>query len=106
EFFEQQLQRGYSPALFKALLINGARSVNQIYDLRVRKALNYQGWGLVNLTNTLPLSLTNSSEPERWPVWFIDQSPTNVITTGQKHTWKLVLSSEAQSLPLRATLVW
>src|SRR5207244_10744703 len=28
EFFEQKLQRGFSPALMKALLINGARSVN------------------------------------------------------------------------------
>jgi len=105
EFFEQQLQRGYSPALFKALLINGARSVNQNYDLRVRKILNLQGWGLVQMANSLPAGLTNPA-PEQWPMRFIDQSPTNVITTGQRHTWKVALSSEAQALPLRATLVW
>lgn len=106
EFFEQKLKQGYSPALFKAMLINGARSVNSNYDLRVRKALNIQGWGLVNLTNSLAVPLTNLSEPSHWPVRFIDQSPTNVITTGQTHTWRVVLSPEARSLPLRATLVW
>jgi len=29
----------------KALLINGARSVNPNYDLQVRTPLNFQGWG-------------------------------------------------------------
>ncbi|HUL51500.1 MAG TPA: S8 family serine peptidase, partial [Candidatus Nitrosotalea sp.] len=106
EFFEQQLHQGFSPALFKALLINGSRSVNQNYDLQVRKSLNIQGWGLVNLTNSLPSALTNQTDETQWPIRLVDQSPTNVLTTGQSHTWKVALSPDAQSLPLRATLVW
>ena len=48
-----------TPALMKAMIINGARSVNDIYDLDVKKTeggdnRNYQGWGLVNLSNSLP----------------------------------------------------
>src|SRR5262249_31744226 len=45
EFFEQRLHLTNSPALMKALLINGARSVGQLYDLQVRNSLNLQGWG-------------------------------------------------------------
>ena len=35
EFFEQRLGRTNSPALMKALLINGARSVSTLYDFNV-----------------------------------------------------------------------
>src|SRR5206468_4449021 len=32
--------------------------------------------------------------------------PTNALATGQRHNWNLALSSEAQVVPLRLTLVW
>ena len=82
EFFEQRLQRRFSPALMKALLINGARNVNPTikgYDLQVTKTINYQGWGLVNLTNSLPVPLTNTTDEASCPLRLFDQSPTNVI---------------------------
>ncbi|PYM12382.1 MAG: hypothetical protein DME18_11560, partial [Verrucomicrobia bacterium] len=106
EFFEQRLRRGFSPALMKALLINGARSVNGNYDLSATNAINFQGWGLVNLSNSLPAALTNVTDEASWPVRFFDQSPTNALATGQRHNWNLALSSEAQVVPLRLTLVW
>jgi len=106
EFFERKLTRGFSPALMKALLINGARPVNANYDLRVRTPLNFQGWGLVNLTNSLPSGLTNTSGEASWPVRFVDQSPDNALATGESHTWNLSLSTNAQFVPLRVTLVW
>jgi subtilisin family serine protease/subtilisin-like proprotein convertase family protein len=106
EFFEQKLGRGFSPALMKALLINGARSVNPNYDLQVRTPLNFQGWGLVILTNSLPDVLTNASDEASWPIRFVDQSPENSLATSQHHTWTLTVSSNAVFLPLRATLVW
>lgn len=106
EFFERKLSRGFSPALMKALLINGARSVNPDYDLEVNTSLNFQGWGLISLTNSLPSVLTNVSDEASWPVRFIDQSPTNALATGQRHTWTLKVSSNALFLPLRATVVW
>ncbi|HKS38959.1 MAG TPA: LamG-like jellyroll fold domain-containing protein, partial [Verrucomicrobiae bacterium] len=106
EFFERKLSRGFSAALMKALLINGARPVNPNYDLQVRTPLNFQGWGLVNLTNSLPSSLTNTSGTASWPVQFVDQSPDNALATGESHTWNLTLSTNAQFVPLRVTLVW
>ena len=57
EFFEQRIGRTNSPALMKALLINGARSLGNPYDLRTDNFLNQQGWGLANLTNSLPVWL-------------------------------------------------
>jgi len=106
EFFERKLARGFSPALMKALLINGARPVSGNYDLQVRTPLNFQGWGMVNLTNSLPTILTNSGGEASWPVRFIDQSPDNALATGERHTWNLSVSTNAEFLPLRVTLVW
>ena len=107
EFFRDQLKREASPALMKALLINGARTVSQIYDLNPRSLINYQGWGLANLQNSIPTGMTNTDE-RTWPARFFDQEPTNAVATGQSRSWKLDLSSvpEATASPLRVTLVW
>src|SRR5207247_9715751 len=91
EFFEQKLQRRFRPALMKALLINGARSVNANYDMRVSNAINFQRWGLVNLTNSPPAELTNATGERTWTVRFFDQDPTNGLGTGQRHAWNLGL---------------
>ena len=45
----------------KALLINGARSVGNLYDFRVQNTINYQGWGLVKLNNSLPPGISTPS---------------------------------------------
>src|SRR5262249_4554804 len=108
EFFEQRLKIPFSPALLKALVINGARSVNPNvprYDLAVTNSVKIQGWGLVNLTKSLPAALTNTDQ-QTWPLRFFDQSPTNTLATGQRHTWDLSLSTNGQLVPLRVTLVW
>ena len=34
-----------SPALLKALLINGARSSGTLYDFQIDPLINFQGWG-------------------------------------------------------------
>ncbi len=106
EFFEQVLKRSYSPALFKALLINGARSVGPLYDLSPQGFINYQGWGLANLTNSLPSGLTNATQEASWPMRFIDQSPTNALGTGQSRSWQFRLAGEAFERPLRITVAW
>jgi len=99
-----------SPALMKALLINGARSVNPLYDFRVRSPENnYQGWGLIKLPTTLPPAITNLSAGQLLQpssIWFVDQSPTNALATGQGQTYTVTVTTNAQSLPLRITLVW
>lgn len=109
EFFEQKLpvnlRHTNSPAMMKALLINGAYSVNPKYDLSPRKTLNIQGWGMPMLTNVIPASLTNGNFLEG-PLVMVDQSTTNSLATGQSATWDLKLSEDVQSYPLRFTLVW
>lgn len=109
EFFETRLRVTNSPALYKALLINGARSVNTLYDFEVRNPINSQGWGLPQLPNSLPGSLTNGVPATGTAsLWLFDQSPTNALATGQRQTRRLELSEEALGLqrPLRVTLVW
>ena len=106
EFFEHVLKRDYSPALFKALLINGARSIGTLYDLSPQAYANFQGWGLANLTNSLPTALTNATSEADWPIRFIDESPTNALTTGQSRSWRLNLTEQAQLGALRITLAW
>jgi subtilisin family serine protease/subtilisin-like proprotein convertase family protein len=89
-----------SPALMKALLINGARSIAR-YSLEVDKVSNLQGWGLVNITNSLPQhSPGNLAE---WPVRFFDQETTG-LTTGQSATRRITVNSDSEAL--RMTLVW
>ena len=76
EFF-QRLNLTNSPALMKALLINGARSAGPLYDLDPTGAINYQGWGLPSLPNSIPgVPLTNLAAQgvTASPVLFFDQS--------------------------------
>jgi subtilisin family serine protease/subtilisin-like proprotein convertase family protein len=108
EFFGQRLGRTNSPALMKALVINGARSAGPLYDFHVQTATNFQGWGLLNLPNSLPgvLSNLNSSAGTPSSLLVLDQSPSTALATGQARTRFLSLTPAAQALPLRITLVW
>lgn len=114
EYFESQApagQRGarMSPALMKGLLINGARSLTEYYDIAVNAAANYQGWGLPFLPATLSSFSTNSHSSivdKRWRLRFSDQSPAEAVATGESRTWKITLSTNASVQPLRVTLVW
>ncbi len=108
EFLATRLDRQGSPALLKALLINGARSVGGTrYDFQVQNAKNFQGWGLVRARNSIPGGLTNFSAGLPSSMWFVDQSPTNALATGQSQTRQLTLPlGSARSQPLRVTLVW
>ncbi len=107
EFFEQRLQRAFTPALFKALLINGARTVTSGYFFELRNFQNFQGWGLIHLTNSLPeIWDDTASQEDEWPVRFFADPATNVLATGQTHAWDLDLVEDATFVPLRVTLVW
>ena len=100
EYFESILNEPFSPALMKALLINGARTVNSIYDVQVRKIYNLQGWGIPTLTNSLPMALTNTADRSGWPVRFFDMGTNNALATGQAHTWDLRLSHQRRQRAL------
>ena len=110
EFFQARSNfLTFSPALMKALLINGANPL-QNYDLQVNTGLNSQGWGMPSLTNSLPIVMTNITAGNRdtMPVIFRDQSPTRVLATGQSNAWNLALNptGNAPNQDLRITLVW
>ncbi len=107
EFFGQGLKRTNSPALLKAMLINGARSLGSPWDFCVTNPLNAQGWGRLNLPTSLPGILTNlNSAPAASSMWLIDQDPAQALATGQSCTRVVTVAPEARALPLRVTLVW
>ena len=107
EFFEQRLHLTNSPALMKALLINGARSLGNAYNFSVTNNLNLQGWGLIQLPGSLHSSLSNLNATAA-SMFVYDQSPTNALATGQRHTRRFKLNNPTAQLnyPLRVTLVW
>ena len=105
EFF-QRSGRTNSPALMKALLINGARSLVASGAFELRNGTNSQGWGLINLTNTLPLGLSNAFAQTAAAMQLFDQSPDSALATGQSQTRYVCLSASATNYPLRITLVW
>ncbi|MHB8522661.1 MAG: S8 family serine peptidase, partial [Limisphaerales bacterium] len=104
EFFGRQLTLTASPALFKALLINGARPASPAYDFQTASPINYEGWGLINLPNSIPAGLTR--RPTGAPLWFVDQSAATALATGQSQSWSVTVAPDGQALPLRVTLVW
>jgi subtilisin-like proprotein convertase family protein len=91
-----------SPALMKALLINGARSIGN-YHPAVGSSGNLEGWGIANITNSMPLYASVSPDPTTWPVRFFDQE-TNALVSGDSQTRTITLSSNQPAM--RMTLVW
>ena len=108
EFFEQRLGVTKSPALMKALLINGARSIGS-YNLQVQNSINFQGWGIVNLTNTIQQQLAaQPSPPPSAGKYYFDQNVSQALATGDSRTYNIHINADsgAQDLPLRITLAW
>ncbi|NOS70104.1 MAG: S8 family serine peptidase [Verrucomicrobia bacterium] len=112
EFFEKRMQPDFgptkrpSPALMKALLINGSRSVGSLYDFQVQNSINYQGWGLVRLRNSLHSNLTNGIAAPTNSLKFYEQSPAAALATGESVTRYFSFSDAARTVPMRVTLVW
>ena len=108
EFFQQGLKRTNSPALLKAMLINGARALGGPWDFCVTNALTAQGWGRLNLPTSLPGILTNlnSAAVAASSMWLFDQDPAQALGTGQSCTRVVSVAPGARALPLRVTLVW
>jgi subtilisin-like proprotein convertase family protein len=104
QYYEQTLHLTNSPALMKALVINGARSVNGIYDLGVGSSVNHQGWGLANLPTSLLATNPNPTAPA--PAFFVEQSLTNALATGDQRTYNLFVDPAAIDSTLRITLAW
>lgn len=96
-----------SPALLKALLINGSRSSGTIYDYQIDPLVNYQGWGLPNLNNSMPQSFFETDDNHTSSVQFFDQDTERSLGTGDSVSWDLNISTNgARAFPLRVSLVW
>jgi subtilisin-like proprotein convertase family protein len=108
QYFEQRQGLTNSPALMKALVINGARSVNDSYDFNHDNPVNLQGWGLPSLTNSLPVqeSVQPDATVTSGTMIFYDEHPSRALATGQSFTRTVTVSSNGASVPLRFTLVW
>ncbi len=104
EFCNEHSMSNASPALLKALMINGARSLGNGYNFQVQNDLNLQGWGIIQLTNSIPASLFSNSTAQATLAF--DQDPTNVLSTGESQTHVIQLSPGARFDPLKVTLVW
>ncbi len=106
EFLQGQLKITPSPALLKALLINGSRSLGVQYDFNVQTlGANEQGWGMPNIANCIPPSLTNGSTTPS--VVFVDQSPKDALATGQSQSYAVnCADGNSSNSPIRITLVW
>lgn len=105
QFFQQRLLQTNSPALMKALLINGARALASGFAPHTVGATNLQGWGLAQLPNSLPPALTNQGSASSSMLLF-DQTPAEALTTGEQRTRLVAVDPAARTLPLRVTLAW
>jgi subtilisin-like proprotein convertase family protein len=106
DFFTNQWKTLPTPALLKAMLINGARQTWD-YNFEVNVTTpNAQGWGLINLTNALQHGIT-STNGVGCSTFILDQNPTNALATGDSQTFYVsVTNASAQFQPLRITLAW
>jgi subtilisin-like proprotein convertase family protein len=107
DFFTNQWQMLPSPALMKAMIINGARQTAN-YSFQVQNSINFQGWGLVNLPDSLPVGITtNLTTPTPCSSFILDQNPSTALATGDSQTFFVtVTNAQAVFQPLRVTLAW
>ncbi|MFO1476928.1 MAG: S8 family serine peptidase [Verrucomicrobiota bacterium] len=114
DYYTNRLNLDPSPALLKALLINGARSVNAKYDFDVNNTVTAQGWGGVCLSNSVPVSLHSNSVALRLaaltngpsPMLIFDQDPARALATRDQRTLIITTDPSARGQNLRFTLVW
>ncbi|MEW6305193.1 MAG: putative Ig domain-containing protein [Verrucomicrobiota bacterium] len=108
EYLERLGFTNYSPALLKALLINGALPLDQNYSLDTKASVNHQGWGRPYLPTTIPevWETLGTNQQNLWPVQFVDQNPTNALATGQSHVYTIGVQTNSTDYQLRVTLVW
>ena len=95
-----------SPAMLKALLINGADDLAGGDDgnggILTHIPNNDQGWGRVNLRNIIE-ALPDSPNASRGPRIFSDQS---VAFSAYSQDHLICVRPHAQARPMRVTLVW
>ncbi|HTV43288.1 MAG TPA: LamG-like jellyroll fold domain-containing protein [Candidatus Sulfotelmatobacter sp.] len=96
-----------SPALLKGLAINGALTTEPQYYPQINGSINYEGWGLPTLPNTIVPGITNVLNVP-CSTFFRDQSLSNALATGESETFIVNMNSNdfGNYLPLHVTLAW
>jgi len=102
EFFTARRAQSPSPALLKALLVNGARSLGGAIGFAPRTTTNSQGWGLVNLPASLPPTNTTGAAS----MLCFEQSAGAALATGEAWVRRVEVGESAAGKPLRITLAW
>ena len=102
QFFTNTFSATPSPAMLKAMLINGSQVTSSSYDYDPQDSINYEGWGLVNLPDSLPPGVVNRLGVP-CSAFIQDQNSTNALATGDSQTFYVSLTN---GLPLRVTLAW
>jgi alpha-tubulin suppressor-like RCC1 family protein/subtilisin-like proprotein convertase family protein len=114
DYFTNQLGLMPSPALLKAMTINGARAIGT-YKFQVQNTINEAGWGLPDLSNSVPTALTNipvagqiNTLGPACSTFFRDQNVSNALATGDSETFNVTVNTndDAQDQPLRFTVAW
>jgi subtilisin-like proprotein convertase family protein len=73
----------------------------------VQNTINFQGWGLVNLTNTIQEALTaQPPAPGTAGKYYFDQDVKTALATGDSRTYNVKVNPDGQQVPLRITLAW
>jgi len=62
----------------------------------VQNTINFQGWGLVNLTNTIQQGLTaQPPAPSTAAKYYFDQDPQSALATGDSRTYTVKVNPTA-----------
>ncbi|HKW27804.1 MAG TPA: S8 family serine peptidase, partial [Verrucomicrobiae bacterium] len=85
EFYASAYGTLPSPAMLKAMLVNGARATG-FYNYQAQNTINYEGWGLINLPDSLQAGITNQLNVA-CSTFIQDQNPTNALATGDSQTY-------------------
>jgi hypothetical protein len=101
QYYRDTYGRRISPALAKALLINGARPLAGFYDVSPFATIMYQGWGELNLVNATegPQGFGRDND-----LFFYDQNDNQVL--GTQDEFERVINVSTNSGPLRVTIAW
>ena len=108
EFFQQGLERTNSPALLKAMLINGARSLGGPWDFCVTSPLNCAGVGPAEFADE---PAGHFDQPQLGPGCVLDVAlrpgpGARPWRRAKARTRVVSVAPAARALPLRVTLVW
>ena len=100
----QEMGRNPSPALMKALMVNGAQRLDtftyRFPSFRVSPTIVYEGFGRIDVPRSIDGPMTQPSDE----LILLDQDQVTPVGTGE--TWTFPITIGPQDGGLKVTLVW